>query len=53
MCSQALPAMGRMMRPRKASLRPDFSLTSVMASVRNLQVHSLSRPLLVVEIIAV
>ena len=36
-CSQALPAMGRMISPRKASLRPDLVLTSEMASVRNLQ----------------
>ncbi len=29
--------MGRMINPRKASLRPDLVLTSEMASVRNLQ----------------
>ena len=38
--------MGKMMRPRKASLRPDFSLTSLMASVRNLQLHSHPKPFL-------
>ena len=36
MCSQALPAMGRTMRPRKAWFTPDVSLTSSIAPVRYL-----------------
>ncbi len=36
MCSQAFPAMGSTMRPRKAWLSPDFWLTSSRAPVRNL-----------------
>lgn len=39
-CSHALPAMGRMMRPKKASDSPVISLTSVMASVSHLQSKS-------------
>ena len=44
MCSHALPAMGKMMSPRKAWLSPDWTLTSLMASVRNLQQRDASIP---------
>lgn len=37
MCSQALPAMGSTIRPRKLWLMPDFLLTSSMEPVRNLR----------------
>lgn len=36
-CSQAFPAMGRIMSPKKRSFRPDFLLTSSTAPVNNLQ----------------
>lgn len=40
MCSQALPAIGRMMRPKKRSFSPDFLLTSSTAPVKSLQMNN-------------
>ena len=36
MCSQALPAIGRIINPKKVSFSPELLLTASMAPVRNL-----------------